>query len=772
MRRLALSGSWRLGEAPAGKSVIVGVLAVATLLAGGAVAQSAEIVRPPGANPLERGYEKVTPEDKGGGSVGGIGYDARGRAAVQGDSLLFSSALAFAGSPSAGFPNYYEARREASGWSVSPALPASRSTLANWYAISAPGRTATTVFADDTLSTQLVETTAAIAPMTQDGVASIFRSSGAGAFDLLTPGGPSLALATAAPLVFGTDLTPAFHASTPTGSHVLFRSSWDWPDRSELNTYDPDDFARMVPPGYLYQTVGGEITLIGVDEAGNPLPNAAAGSFPGSVRNAVTPDASRIYYTEGDGIGTLYVRETSSATAERVAGDATFIAATPDGSKALYEAQGATPGAYIYDFATNQSELISGDGEQVSVVAASDDLRRVYFAARNYTGGPSVPLNVPSIYLWDEGDVAHVATMSDDRDEQRTGIATEMYMAPPIVDAWINRWYVGWTPDANTLVFDTTANVNGYDARGYRQVYRYDADANQLKCLSCPRGAPTGNAELNSRQSLVGTHPRPMGPRGNVTRDGDQVFFHTPDALAPEDSNGTYDVYAADRDGTLHLISNGSAGEPARFVAASGDGGDVYFATGAQLLDADRDDLVDIYDARAGGGTPQSTESKQRPCEGDECQGATTGSPSSSVPATESVDADGSEPYPAEPTLRVRALTARQLRLLAKGRSVAVTARVSEPGSLMAVGTARIGRRQRIVASARTVALRAGSVKLVVGLTPAARRALRRTRALRVRLTIEHEHVLDARTLRVTVRQKARSRAPAPRAGEKSRKGR
>jgi hypothetical protein len=120
--------------------------------------------------------------------------------------------------------------------------------------------------------------------------------------------------------------------------------------------------------------------------------------------------------------------------------------------------------------------------------------------------------------------------------------------------------------------------------------------------------------------------PPATGPSA-VAANGGRLFFTAADSLAPlADSNGQPDAYEWEAQGTgscstspgcLGLLSSGRSGSGA-FAAASASGDDAYFLTTASLLPADTG-VLDVYDARAGGGFPEPSPGIE--CEGDDCQG-------------------------------------------------------------------------------------------------------------------------------------------------------
>jgi hypothetical protein len=130
------------------------------------------------------------------------------------------------------------------------------------------------------------------------------------------------------------------------------------------------------------------------------------------------------------------------------------------------------------------------------------------------------------------------------------------------------------------------------------------------------------------------------------------------------DTNGAQDVYqweaagagdcdqskvtfAPESEGCISLISSGESPQSSEFVDAGVDGRDIFFKTDASLVSPDYG-LIDIYDARAGGGLPLQ-ESPPPPCEGDACQ-SPVGAPADPTPGTSAlVGPAGVAPGPTKP---------------------------------------------------------------------------------------------------------------------------
>jgi hypothetical protein len=217
--------------------------------------------------------------------------------------------------------------------------------------------------------------------------------------------------------------------------------------------------------------------------------------------------------------------------------------------------------------------------------------------------------------------------------------------------------------DGRTLLFRSNRNLTGYDSEGWDELYRYTFGGG-ISCVSCsPVGAPpTGPAEeqIFPKPLLLPQFQSALMTR-NMSLDGDRIFFASPDKLVPTDTNGVYDVYEweapdptdetdschseAQNGGCLYLISTGTNPESSFFMDASADGSNVFFTTRQSLVGQDKDELVDVYDARVDGGM-----AGQNPvetiCSEEACKPAAVGPPGSSSPAAPSGGGNVKQPKP------------------------------------------------------------------------------------------------------------------------------
>jgi hypothetical protein len=109
------------------------------------------------------------------------------------------------------------------------------------------------------------------------------------------------------------------------------------------------------------------------------------------------------------------------------------------------------------------------------------------------------------------------------------------------------------------------------------------------------------------------------------------VFFNTPEALVPEDTNGRPDAYEYDaQTATVHLLSTGKSTSPSYMIDATANGDDVYIVTRQRLVGWDVDDNYDLYDARVGGGFPDPP-APTTGCAGESCLPAASPSPTTTT---------------------------------------------------------------------------------------------------------------------------------------------
>jgi hypothetical protein len=213
--------------------------------------------------------------------------------------------------------------------------------------------------------------------------------------------------------------------------------------------------------------------------------------------------------------------------------------------------------------------------------------------------------------------------------------------------------------DGQTLLFRSAQSLTTYGSRGKPELYLYRTGQG-VDCVSCnPSGeAPSGPAGVQEIPPLgdVALSRFYSILTRNLSADGQRVFFDSPDRLVSADRNEVNDAYEWEADGEgscastsqdggcLFLISGGAAGAaPSYFGDADEKGENVFFLTAQRLVAQDKDELVDVYDAKVGGGIPSQNQVPTVPCESEAgCRAAAAPNPPvSPTPASSSFHGEG-----------------------------------------------------------------------------------------------------------------------------------
>jgi hypothetical protein len=313
------------------------------------------------------------------------------------------------------------------------------------------------------------------------------------------------------------------------------------------------------------------------------------------------------------------------------------------------------------------------NGAEVQGVAGvSEDGSRVYFAANADLDGAGPaqkgsckgPLTRAqgqcNLYLWHEGTTSFVARLDANGSTLESDAAnwvpttTGVFAgSDPQKTAFLSA------PGGETLLFRSQEQLSPYDNEGVSELYRY-REGEPIICISCnPSGeAPKGRTTLGSLKpsALRSIEPATLASR-NLSANGDRAFFETTEALVSSDTNGIgvgacaavgsglqgfpscQDVYEWEAPGSgecsesspqyapldggcLYLISTGKDDYASFFADASTDGDNVFFFTRQGLVGQDEDELLDVYDARVGGGIAAQSPAAASPCEStDSCHG-------------------------------------------------------------------------------------------------------------------------------------------------------
>jgi Tol biopolymer transport system component len=714
------------------------LLALVTTALAGATATSAA------ALPDGRAYELVSPPNKGGYEVA---FQAAGLAAAQasldGEILSYASFGVFPGTGAQGGSanNTYLSSRPGSGreqWLTVATTP----PLSDPDQVPSLSHGGIRESSDDLSGAvmQIEGTLPGDPPAPPDREPLYLRHSGSAGFELLTPG-----LAPFSPPWSGEDFRDA-HVSSGDLRHVV------WQDNNPNLASDPITSGRRVYESFVNASGEREMRLVSILPDGSPTAAGLGGSSDSNVGrgpNAMSTDGRRIFFTVGVtvGAGELYVRENGNTTTFIATGD--FSGATPDGSRVFVTDAAGLLRRHDLDAG---AEITVADGVPTNgaVLGFSDDGSRIYFvSSSDLTGGAPAG---PKIYLWEEGTGGGTYTFVAPVDNSDlTGDAFNRFgNTQPTFKERMSRV----TPDGAFALFRSSVQVTAFDNAGTVQYYLYQAGGG-VECVSCPPGAPTGAATLVWDGTPSSSGPTADEQQQNLTSDGRRVFFQSRDALVPEDSNGRLDVYQYDsRTDQVALISTGKSSSDSIFADASPDGEDVFFTTRERLVGWDQDNAYDLYDARVGGGLPEPP-TPPVACSGDECQGQPPGRPALVAPATSLLHGPGDFVPRARAAFRLVRPSKAQLSRLATTGRLTLPVRVNRAGRVSLAARAKIGKRTRTVGRESKRAPRAGTVKLALKLSKAARRQLARTGRMKLSLSVRFAGVREAKRLGLNLRRSA-----------------
>lgn len=394
----------------------------------------------------------------------------------------------------------------------------------------------------------------------------------------------------------------------------------------------------------LYQWCGDDLTLVNVLPGNASVAAEPLFASPSPDAHGVSADGRRVFWEAG---GTIYVREDGKVTRE-VTQPGTFLVASQDGLEVLLSS------GCLYSLATEAcSDLTQGEGGFKGVAGSAGDLSRIYFvdtAALAGSGpnerGQVAEEGAPNLYLYRQGaGTSFIATLAP---SDGNGVA------PNSLEDWADepvRRTAEASPGGRFLAFGSTLQLTGYDNVGScpknstvqvpcAEVFLYDSGTGQLTCPSCnPTGeAPLGNSTL---RRIAGERPWQSQPR--YLTDSGRLYFDSQDRLSPRDVNGKVeDVYELEPNGSgscaralgcVSLVSPGTGSSDSNFLAMDESGANVFFTSRERLVQKDTDQLVDLYDAREGGGFPGETETQSPECQGESCQ-PTPSPPSEQTPAS------------------------------------------------------------------------------------------------------------------------------------------
>jgi hypothetical protein len=583
-----------------------------------------------------RSYEQVSPVDKN--ATDAAGKPGYVQSSPTGDSVTYYSVVPFPESVNASeFPTYL-GRRKDDTWSTQSLLPSAN-----------PGASTEVVGVTDDNGESVVAVGSEEEPLLKEEEPSLnlratvgqsnfyVRDNATGGYRLLAPGNGAL----------------AYETSMAGHSRILFTST--------LKELLPGIVDKAGAP-YLYEwnNESRKISFVGFVNGKAPEGGTVAGSNEREGREtyaqgSLSEDGVRIFFSELSGNKQIYVREPEANRTLTVSpGPAQWWTSTPNSSEAFY-----TEGGNLYAFGVESSirkAITSGAARVIGVLGASEQGSYVYFIAEGVLPGENEELaknGADNLYEWHEGDgVTGIRLITRLTEEDETDWRGFFRSEPSAAAQGEKSSRI--SSDGQDVLFSSTTNLTSYNNKGNDELYLYEATApvstNNPKCVSCNpmNQAATSSAFLT--HNVLGASPVPRNAfmTRNLSADGDQVFFQTEEALVPGTSNHQMNVYEWEREGAgscadgtgnesggcLYLISTGQSTSESYFGDASADGSNVYFFTRQPLVGQDKDNNVDIYDARENGGIANQNAGAPSPCIGEACRSASESLPSFNLPSS------------------------------------------------------------------------------------------------------------------------------------------
>jgi hypothetical protein len=398
----------------------------------------------------------------------------------------------------------------------------------------------------------------------------------------------------------------------------------------------------------LYEVDNGDAVNVGLLPDGTVHQCGAVFSSDFTVyqrQHFVSTDGNRIFFLSPDpfsGCPTgeparLYSRAggTTIPISEAPTGEtefgARFVQATPDGSTVFFltstnmvaEDTDGSEDLYRFDLGGDYTCLSCVDGgpaASVQSAVVSEDGSHAYFvSSSNLVADPDLVPDVSHIYVNDGSGVEFVANTGD------------LSQTP-------NGFPRGQiSEDGNVLLISTTTQLTSFPTNGNQAVYRYTADDGELVCVSCFADPYTG-AEL-----LANAYGGAKGYAGSD--DGSIVFFSTPAAMVPDDTNQGTDIYRWREGQGVALVTDGVSpvaqfSSSHAFGGTSRDGSNAVFTTFTSLV-PEHIGGIQIYTARIGGRFSPFPPPPNPGCSGDACQGNVTPQPGTTVPGSATLDGPG-----------------------------------------------------------------------------------------------------------------------------------
>jgi len=392
----------------------------------------------------------------------------------------------------------------------------------------------------------------------------------------------------------------------------------------------------------LYEWNEGQVSLVNVLPDGTTQPGASFGT---ASAHGISKDGTRVFFA--DESGQVYLREDGETTreikTEGTPDPGKFLAASTDGSEVLLA------NGHLHSLGDEEPtvDLTQGKGGFQGVVGESEDLSHLYFIdTKVLDETPNAQSEKAedtkfNLYSWAraEGTRFVARLLTEDNGHNTYGSA---YLGADWAPLPAERTAEA-SPNGRWLAFLSQGRLTGYDNTGpvcrhvsagvdapgpCQEAFLYDATTGKLLCASCN---PSGERPLGlSVLRLIHGGASSTLPQPRYLSDEGRLLFDSRDSIVLADTNhGVEDVYefepsgvgSCEREaGCVRLISAGTGVNDSNFLAMDESGKNVFFTTRDQLALKDTDQLIDLYDAREGGGIASETETARGECQGEACQ--------------------------------------------------------------------------------------------------------------------------------------------------------
>jgi hypothetical protein len=427
-----------------------------------------------------------------------------------------------------------------------------------------------------------------------------------------------------------------FLAASPDGSRALFSSPQELTDGADTGSIEQTIVVKATAGTFTISFGGQATAALEFDATSEQMQTALAGL------STIGPGAVDVSEPQTGKFTVRFISPLAS-TEQLLTVDGANLTGTANASS-------TRTGQELYEWDNGVVRGLTdghGLGTFMGMAGQSENLSTIYFVDSAVLDGQpneqgEAPVQGgPNLYLYKGGRPVFIATLAGA--DNSVNLEVGDWQSAP------QRRTAESSPNGRWLAFLSRNPLTKVDSDGQFEAFLYDSNSGRLICASCnPTGAePFGSTTLPIQM--------PAGGMANVGQqqyltDAGRLYFDSRDALTPFDTNhGVEDVYQYEpsevgsctrEGGCVALMSAGTSAVDSNFLAIDATGSNVFFTTRDQLSPRDRDESIDLYDARENGGINAESETIQSECQGEACQPAPVG-PDDRTPASANFEGPG-----------------------------------------------------------------------------------------------------------------------------------